>query len=469
MTNRGNADCARLRRPDRRRRSRWPHSGARLCQAGFDVVCSGAGERTGRGRTVAMLDGRSPFLTRSAFGRRSKAQPRRCRALRIIDDTGTLFPPRPVEFLARRNRPRRHSAGTSRTTGWRIRSLSAEAPDPGVERVASSVAAYDFAAERAAGAARRRASRLSRPRPRRRRPGLESAPRRRALSPRPPLRQSALTVHLVHRLPHRDFSTEFHTRGGPFTLVPLPASATAANRSSLVWVMADSEARRRAALNDDGAWRRSRAPGQSLLGAMRIEGGRAYSRWSARSCPESSPSRLALIGDAAHAFPPIGAQGLNLGLRDVEAIFACAAEAADAGRDIGGREALQAYERARRSDIAHEDRRRRRPQSRAASTRFAPLDFVRGAGLAALAPSGRCGAWSCGRSGAEALALNDGRGRADGRPRSLRPTRIFRSQVVNFDFLVFLAERRNPPQKVGIFQPLVRKSSDRSRSTAAGP
>ena len=38
--------------------------------------------------------------------------------------------------------------------------------------------------------------------------------------------QSALTALLAHRLPHEDFSTEFHTRGGPFTLAPLPASAT---------------------------------------------------------------------------------------------------------------------------------------------------------------------------------------------------------------------------------------------------
>ena len=357
-----------------------------FAQAGFDVVLSGAGERTGRGRTVALLDPSVAFLDSLGLWPKLQAQAAPLRGLRLIDHTGALFPPRPVEFLAA-------EIGLD-AFGWNIENdqmaeaLAAEAAQaPGVERVASGVAAYEFAADAVrarledgrAVSARLAIGADGRGSKARRAAGLEARIHSYG--------QSALTVLLAHRLPHRDFSTEFHTRGGPFTLVPLPASATAANRSSLVWVMAENEARRRAALDDQALAGEIEHQAQSLLGAMRIEAERGLFPMTRQIAPTIVAKRLALVGDAAHVLPPIGAQGLNLGLRDVEAIIACAAEARAEGRDIGGREALDAYERARRPDIVLRtgvvD-----GLNRALLTRFAPLDFARGAALATLSAIG---------------------------------------------------------------------------------
>jgi 2-octaprenyl-6-methoxyphenol hydroxylase len=169
--------------------------------------------------------------------------------------------------------------------------------------------------------------------------------------------------------------------------VPLPPSTVAPNRSSVVWLMAPEEASRRAGLDPVALAGEIERQTHSLLGSMKLEGQRGVFPMARLVVPNIVGDRLALIGDAAHAFPPIGAQGLNLGLRDVEALVACVKEARDEGRDIGGRETLSAYARMRRADIALRTA-AVDGLNRSLLAGLAPIDFARGAGLAGLGSLG---------------------------------------------------------------------------------
>ncbi len=123
--------------------------------------------------------------------------------------------------------------------------------------------------------------------------------------------QSALVLNFGHSLPHGNVSTEFHTESGPFTQVPLPGS-----RSSLVWVVRPEEATRLTGLATEELSKIVEARMQSILGKVTVEAQAQAWPLSSMMAERFGAGRVALIGEAAHAFPPIGAQGLNLSLRD---------------------------------------------------------------------------------------------------------------------------------------------------------
>ena len=160
------------------------------------------------------------------------------------------------------------------------------------------------------------------------------------------LPQTAIALNLRHSRPHGDTSTEFHTESGPFTLVPL-----AGDRSSLVCVVAPDEAERLAALNDAELGREVESRAHSILGKMEIEGARGVFPLTLERAERLAARRVALVGEAGHVLPPIGAQGLNLGLRDAAALAELAAAARHEGRDPGGETLLRDYDERRRDDV----------------------------------------------------------------------------------------------------------------------
>lgn len=155
--------------------------------------------------------------------------------------------------------------------------------------------------------------------------------------------QAALVLNFGHSREHAFISTEFHTETGPFTQVPLPG-----RRSSLVWVARPQTARELAALDDAELSMHIEEKMQSMLGRVSAEQGRQVYPLSVVTPRRFAQQRVALVGEAAHVFPPIGAQGLNLGIRDI-------VDLTDIARrnrgDPGSPAALAAYDAKRRPDI----------------------------------------------------------------------------------------------------------------------
>ena len=158
--------------------------------------------------------------------------------------------------------------------------------------------------------------------------------------------QTALTFNFVHARPHDDTSTEFHTASGPFTLVPLPG-----RRSSLVWVLQPSRAAELATMSDAALATEVERRAHSLLGKMSVEPGRGVFPLAVETAETCARGRIALVGEAAHVVPPIGAQGLNLGLRDGASIAEIVADARRGNLDVGAASVLARYEAARRADV----------------------------------------------------------------------------------------------------------------------
>lgn len=184
--------------------------------------------------------------------------------------------------------------------------------------------------------------------------------------------QAALVVNLHHSRPHQDTSTEFHTATGPFTLVPLPGF-----RSSLVWVGTGKETEDRAALSDQALAEAIESQSASILGSIGVDGGRQVFPLSGMTATRFAANRVVVVGEAAHVFPPIGAQGLNLGYRDVSALGnALRGPIADPGKA----DLLETYDRSRRGDVLSRTT-AVDMLNRTLLTDFVPVQGLRGLGL----------------------------------------------------------------------------------------
>lgn len=160
--------------------------------------------------------------------------------------------------------------------------------------------------------------------------------------------QKAVVFAVTHDMAHNNVSTEVHRSGGPFTLVPLP-DHDGRPCSSVVWMEHGPEVLRLAALPtvDFNAAATERSAG--IYGPLTLVGQRQAWPIISQIADRMTAERTALVAEAAHVVPPIGAQGLNMSLGDM----ICLLDLAKAQPDqLGSARMLAQYERRRHPEVA---------------------------------------------------------------------------------------------------------------------
>lgn len=159
--------------------------------------------------------------------------------------------------------------------------------------------------------------------------------------------QKALAFAVSHPIPHHNVSTEIHRSGGPFTLVPLP-DREGRPSSAIVWMETGPEALRLAALPVPEFEAAMNLRSCGILGPLTLISRRTVWPIISQVADRMAGERCALMAEAAHVMPPIGAQGLNMSLADLKVLLDLTL-ADPAG--MGSARMLDAYHRKRHWEV----------------------------------------------------------------------------------------------------------------------
>ena len=345
-----------------------------LAQNGVPTALVARKAAYGDNRTTALLGGSIDFLTSLQVWARCEQQAAALRIMRLVDDTGRLVRAPEVRLSAQEIGEEAFGYNIeNRVLVAALEERAAELPD--LVRFDDDAIAI-HGGDTSANIETRNGAQLSaailggadgRNSLARESAGIELRTRT--------LDQAAVTFNTTHTRPHNNISTEFHTPHGPRVFVPLPGM-----RSSVVWVTTPDEAAVLQSLSDDELGLRAERQAHSTLGKMRAEGERHVFPLTIQNPAALAVRRIALLGEAAHVFPPIGAQGLNLGLRDAADFVRVVAGAHQTGAAAVADGVMSQYSRARSADIASRsaviD-----VANRSLLSDFLPVQMVRAAGL----------------------------------------------------------------------------------------
>lgn len=155
--------------------------------------------------------------------------------------------------------------------------------------------------------------------------------------------QTAIICNITPEIPHDGRAFECLTDTGPFAVLPHTGE-----RCGLVWSVATQSTAEILNLDDEAFLARAEKRFGKQLGAFIKAGKRTAYPLKLVRASEDVRERLVILGNAAHAIHPIGAQGFNLALRDAAVLAEVLAD--DDGGDPGETGLLHTYSSWRRQD-----------------------------------------------------------------------------------------------------------------------
>ncbi len=159
-------------------------------------------------------------------------------------------------------------------------------------------------------------------------------------------KHTAMVTAIDHEVPHANTAYEIFYVGGPLALLPmLPGT-----RSAVVWTVPTDQAPAMLKLSERAWLAEMQKRIGGFLGEISLAGPRSSYPLGFHHAARITDTRLALVGDSAHAIHPIAGQGLNLGFRDVAALVEVLVEGMRLGLDPGDAQLLARYQRWRGLD-----------------------------------------------------------------------------------------------------------------------
>lgn len=154
--------------------------------------------------------------------------------------------------------------------------------------------------------------------------------------------QHALIANIVFEKPHGNVAFERFTDTGPLAVLPLQ-SIDGKNRGSLVWTLSTSQLSEYRDMSEAELLALLQERFGYKLGAIEQIGERFLFPLSLKRAKEQVRPGLALLGNVAHTLHPVAGQGLNLALRDAQALVDVLVAAQKSGAAVGEMKTLLAY------------------------------------------------------------------------------------------------------------------------------